>query len=75
MSTVTLSIRIKRELREKMRQFSYIDWRSEIERFIEERIRREELRRVLEEIDRILSDVEPSSEPGWKTIREYRDKG
>ena len=74
-STVTLSIRIRRELREKMKQFSHVDWRAEIERFIEERIREEELRQLLDRIDRILSGVEQGGEPAWRTIREYRDTG
>ncbi|ABM81174.1 hypothetical protein [Hyperthermus butylicus] len=75
MSTVTLSIRIRRELREKMKQFSHVDWRAEIEKFIEERIREEELRQLLDRIDRVLDTVEQGGEPAWKTIREYREIG
>ena len=52
-----------------------MDWRAEIERFIEERIREEELRQLLDRIDRILSGVEQGGEPAWRTIREYRDTG
>ena len=37
MSTATLSIRIKKELREKMKRLSNVDWGAEIERFIEEK--------------------------------------
>ncbi len=74
MSTTTLSIRIKRELREKMKRFSHVDWRAEIERFIEERVRQEELKQLFSKIDEVLRDVEVSKEPAWKTIREYREK-
>ncbi len=75
MSTVTLSIRIRRELREKMKRFSHIDWRMEIERFIEERIREEELRQLLDRIDQLLASVKKEREPAWKTIRGYREEG
>ena len=40
MDTVTLSIRIRRELKEEMDEIKdVVDWRREIERFIENRIR------------------------------------
>jgi len=40
MGTVTLSIRIRRELKVKMDELKdVVDWRREIERFIENRIR------------------------------------
>ena len=72
LSTVTLSIRIRRDLREKMRRFQHIDWRYEIERFIEERIREEQLKEVLNTIENVLRGVKPSEEPAWKSIRESR---
>jgi len=56
-----------------MKKLSHIDWRAEIERFIEERIREEELRQLLDSIDRALAEVSPKGEPAWKTIREYRE--
>ena len=75
MPTAVLSIRIRRELKEKMERFSYIDWRREIERFIEERIREEELKDLLKRIDEVLADVTPSEEPAWRSIRMLRKAG
>ncbi len=57
-----------------MKKFSHVDWRAEIERFIEERVRQEELKQLFSKIDEVLRDVEVSKEPAWKTIREYREK-
>ncbi len=57
-----------------MKKFSHVDWRAEIERFIEERVRQEELKQLFSRIDEVLRDVEVSKEPSWKTIREYREK-
>ncbi len=72
MST-TLSIRIRRELKEKMLRISEVDWRSEIEKFIEEKIREIELKKILNAIDDVLKEVKKSKEYAWKTIREYRE--
>ena len=46
-----VSVRVPRELKEKMRKYS-IDWSSEIRRFIEERVRALELLEVIEHIER-----------------------
>jgi len=74
MSTATLSIRIRRELKEKMEKLKHIDWRKEIEEFIERRIREEELRAVIETVENALKGVAPSPEPAWKSIREFREE-
>ena len=73
LGTATLSIRIRKDLKEKMKELREIDWRSEIERFIEEKIREVELSRILNDINDLLRDVEPSKEPAWRTIREMRE--
>ncbi|OYT58826.1 MAG: hypothetical protein B6U75_04980 [Desulfurococcales archaeon ex4484_217_1] len=73
MNTTTLSIRIKKDLKVKMKKFKNIDWRREIERFIEEKIRELELGKILNTIDNVLKDIPPSKEPAWKTIREMRE--
>jgi len=70
--TVTLSLRIRRDLKEKMERLRDIDWRSEIERFIESKIRKLELRRIVSEIDRVLSSVSVG-EAAWRAIREMRE--
>jgi hypothetical protein len=68
-----LSIRVRRELKEKMREFKGVDWRREIESFIERRLRELELERVLDAVGRALEGVPESSEPAWRAIREARE--
>jgi len=73
MATVTLSVRIRRELREKMRELKDVDWRKEIEEFIERRLRELELKRTLRSIDEALEGVQPSGEPAWLSVRMSRE--
>jgi hypothetical protein len=73
MSTATLSIRIRKDLKEKMK-VTKINWRKEIEKFIERKIKEVELSKTLETIDKALSNVPVADEPAWKTVREMRDK-
>ncbi|RLG82134.1 MAG: hypothetical protein DRO40_08375 [Thermoprotei archaeon] len=49
MGSVVITIRIPRELREKMKKVD-INWSEEIRKFIEERIKRYELLEAFEEI-------------------------
>ncbi|MCD6487653.1 MAG: CopG family transcriptional regulator [Desulfurococcales archaeon] len=49
MGSVVLTIRIPRELREKMKRIN-VNWSEEIRRFIEERIKRYELIETFKEI-------------------------
>jgi len=57
-----LSIRIRKELREKMRKHSDIDWRREIEEFIERRIREIEFEETVREVESLLRGVEPAGD-------------
>jgi len=41
---------------------------------MEEKIKEIEHKEILNTIDDILSNIEVSKEPAWKTIREYREK-
>ena len=68
-----LSIRIRRGLKEKMREFGDVDWRREIESFIERRLKELELERVIKTVEKALEDLPVSSEPVWKAIREVRE--
>ena len=43
--------------------------------FIEKRVRKVEISRTFDMIDKALSDVQVSREPAWQTIREFREKG
>ena len=57
-----LSIRIRKELREKMRKYGNIDWRKEIEEFIERRIREMEFEETVREVENLLRGVEPAGD-------------
>ncbi len=70
--TVVFSVRIRRELRERMKRVG-VDWRAEIEKFIEERLKEEELREAIRSVKEALRDVDPSGEPAWRTVREFRE--
>lgn len=73
MSTTVLSIRIRRELKEKMEKYKDVNWREEIERYIESRIRELEKQAILNEVKELLKDLPVSTLPAWKLIREDRD--
>jgi hypothetical protein len=64
MRTETLSIRIRKDLK-KISKIKEVDWRREIELFIERRVREIEISRTLNVIDKALSDVQVSREPAW----------
>ncbi len=70
--TVVFSVRISRELRERMKRVG-VNWRAEIEKFIEERLREEEFRETIRSVKEALEGVEPSREPAWEAIRESRE--
>ncbi|MEM2929764.1 MAG: hypothetical protein QW797_02745 [Thermoproteota archaeon] len=74
MVSETLSIRIRRDIKRRMRDLRDVDWRREIEGFIEMKIREKELLRALSMIDGALSGVEASKEAAWQTVREFREK-
>jgi len=67
-----LSIRIPKELKEKMNRFD-INWKEVLIKAIEERIKKIEAQRILTEIDKINEGLEVSKIPSWKIIREDRD--
>jgi len=71
MATVTLSVRIRRDLRERMKRFRDVDWRREIEGSVERRLRG--LKRALRSIEEALAGVQPSKEPAWVSVRAARE--
>lgn len=73
LSTSVLSIRIRKELKEKMKKFN-IDWRGEIEGFIEYKVRELDKIKALSDLRDLLRDVPVSDVPAWRTIREDREK-
>lgn len=50
-----------------------IDWRREIELFIENRIREHEKEKALNNIEKILGDIPVSETAAWEDIREDRE--
>lgn len=73
MARETLSVRIRGELKRKMRIHSEVDWAREIEKFIEQRLKELELEKTLHLIDSALEGVEASSEPAWRSVRQFRE--
>ncbi len=73
MSSEVISIRIPRELREKMRMFN-IDWSAEIRRFIEERVRLLELAEFVRELE-VKAKSRRVKVDSALLIREARDEG
>jgi hypothetical protein len=53
-----ICIRIPRELREKMKKFSSVNWDELIRRFIEETVSRLEAEELLSKIEKDLEDVQ-----------------
>ncbi len=72
---VVVSIRVPKELKEKMDRFrDRVDWAEEIRRFIEERVRELEREEVLRKVEELLRDL-PTQPRGFaaKLVREDRD--
>lgn len=69
-----MSIRVRREIKRKMKEFKDVDWRREIESFIEMKIREKEVSKELSKIDEALSRVQISEEPAWQAIRKFREE-
>lgn len=68
-----LTVRIPRELKERMDRFSHVNWSEVVRRALEERVRKEEARwaaRVMEEISRKARPSRPLAE----LIREFRGR-
>ncbi len=55
--SVVISIRVPKELKEKMDRFRNVNWSEEIRRFIEEKIAQYEAEELLEKIREHLKDV------------------
>jgi len=70
-----VSVRISRELKEKMDRFrNRVNWAEEIRRFIEERVRELEREKVLKEVEKLLHGL-PTQPRGVisSVVREDRD--
>lgn len=72
--SAVLSVRVPRELKERMRELKDVDWKGEIVSFLTERVKYYERLKVLKEVREIIEKV-PVAEPGTASryVREDRD--
>lgn len=72
--SAVLSVRIPRELKEKLKKLSEVNWRNEIVLFLTERVKYYEKLRVIKEVREIIEKI-PGAEPGTAAqyVREDRD--
>ena len=73
MSTEVFSVRIRKELKEIVKKYDDVNWRKLVEELIEEVAARKELEESFEKLNRVFKNIPPSSEPGWKAVREARE--
>lgn len=66
------SVRIPKELREKMKQYD-VDWKEVIVDAIVNKINQIEAERALEELKKMNEKIETSKNPAWMDIREDRE--
>lgn len=74
MSTVVLSVRIRRELKEEVERLG-IDVRSVVERALEEEIRRVKISRFKRLLDEAMKAMDVSIKEWVETVREVRAEG
>jgi len=70
--SVKITVRIPRELKERMDRFKYINWSDVIRKAIEERVREEEVKRALEVMEEISRKAK-AKKPSAEVVREFRD--
>ncbi len=76
MKSTTLSLRVPRELKERMDKLrNRVNWSEEIRRFIEKRVAEEEQREAVLELDNLIRKIVKPSPPGTaaKLVREDRE--
>ncbi|MEM1568207.1 MAG: hypothetical protein QXI84_07005 [Thermofilaceae archaeon] len=73
MTSEVLSVRVRSDIKRRMREFKEVDWRREIESFLERRLAELELNRALKAIEEALEGVSPAGEPAWRSVRALRE--
>ncbi|MEM2384934.1 MAG: hypothetical protein QXX99_02050 [Candidatus Bathyarchaeia archaeon] len=71
--SVKITVRIRRDLKERMDKLTHVNWSEIIRRAIEEKVRKEEIKRALEVMEEISSKAK-SEKPTAEVIREFRDR-
>ncbi|MEM1582658.1 MAG: VapB-type antitoxin [Candidatus Bathyarchaeia archaeon] len=71
--SVKITVRIQKNLKERMDKLTHVNWSEIIRRAIEEKVREEEVKQALMVMDEISSKAKPEK-PTAEIIREFRDK-
>jgi len=67
------TVRIPRELKERMNRFSHVNWSDVVRRALEEKVREEEVKWALRVMDEVSRRARPGK-PLAEVIREFRDR-
>jgi len=71
--SVKITVRIPRELKERMDRLSHVNWSDVVRRALEEKVREEEVKWALRVMDEISNKARPGK-PLAEVIREFRDR-
>ena len=71
--SVKITVRIPRELKERMDMFSHVNWSEVVRKAIEKKLREEEVKLALKIMSEISAKAKPEK-PLTKVIREFRDR-
>jgi len=74
MSTV-VSVRVPRSLRREMEKLKDVDWSALLKSTIEERLRRERLKRLWKDVEELRAKIPASPEPDFSTKSIRQDRG
>ena len=75
MPSDVVSVRVPKELREKMRKYRQVNWKAVIIEAIGRKVRELEVREILSKIDEMNEGLRTSETPAWKDIRRDRNAG
>jgi len=68
----TITVRIPEELKQEMRRLKHVNWSKVARKAFEERLRREEMRKAAEGMDRLRQSSQTPEWSGAKEIRKWR---
>jgi len=71
--SVKITVRIPRELKERMNRFSHVNWSDVVRRALEEKVREEEVKWALRVMDEVFRKARPGK-PLAEVVREFRDR-
>lgn len=71
-TSIKVTFRVPRELKECMERFSYVNWSEVVRNAIEEKVREKEVKFALKAMDDIAAKAKPGK-PTSELIREFRD--